>query len=73
MSIDSLREWIAGHPPDDGAFVQTLAGVADRVIAGEELRFAVNELLDELKLLPRHDLVARAIGERPRPTWDRRA
>jgi hypothetical protein len=73
MSIDSLAEWIAAHPPDDGAFVQTLAGVADRVLAGVDLRVAVRELLDELKLLPRNDLVARAIGERPRPTSDRRA
>lgn len=73
MSIDSLAEWIAVHPPDDGAFVQTLAGVADRVLAGEDLRVAVRELLDELKLLPRRELVARAIRDRPRPTSDRRA
>jgi len=73
MSIGSLAEWIAAHPPSDGAFVQTLAGVADRVIGGEDLRFAVREFLDEIKLLPRPELLARAIAERPRPTPDRRA
>jgi len=73
MSIGSFPEWLAAHPPDDGAFVQTLAGVADRVIAGEELRMAVRELLDELELLPRSDLLTRAISGRPRPTGDPRA
>lgn len=73
MSIDSLSEWIAAHPPSDDAFAQSLAGAADRVIAGEELRFAVRELLDELKLLPRRDLLERAIRERPKPIGDRRA
>lgn len=73
MSIGSFPEWLAAHPPDDGAFVQTLAGVADRVIAGEELRVAVRELLDELALLPRRDLLTRAIRDRPRLTGDPRA
>jgi len=73
MSIDYLSEWIAAHPPGDDAFTQSLAGAADRVIAGAELRFAVRELRDELKLLPRRDLLERAIRERPKPTGDRRA
>ena len=73
MSIDSLAEWIAANPPDDRAFVQTIAGVADRVVAGEDLRVAVRELLDELKLLPRPELLERAIRDRPRLTADRRA
>lgn len=73
MSIDSFAEWIAAHPPDDRVFVQTLAGVADRVIAGEDLRVAVRELLDELRLLGRHELIARAIRDPPRPTGDARA
>lgn len=34
---------------------------------------AVRELLDELKLLPRRDLLARAICDRPRLTGDDRA
>ncbi len=69
----SFPEWLAAHPPDDGAFVQTLAGAADRVIAGEGLRAAVRDLLDELQLLPRRDLIARAIRDRPRLTGDDRA
>ncbi|MDP2709996.1 MAG: hypothetical protein Q8O56_02135 [Solirubrobacteraceae bacterium] len=73
MRIESLPQWLAAHPPDDGAFVQSLAGVADRVIAGEDLRVGVRELLDELKLLPRRDLLARAIADRPAPTGSPRA
>jgi hypothetical protein len=44
----SLREWLARHPPPDSRFRQSLAGVAERVRAGEDLRFAVRELLDEV-------------------------
>lgn len=73
MGLDSLPQWIAANPPDDSAFVQTLAGVAERVVAGEDLRVAVRELLDELKLLPRRELIDRAIRDPPAPTADRRA
>jgi hypothetical protein len=69
----SLREWLAAHPPPDHAFRQSLAGVAERVQAGEDLRFAVREFLDEFALLPRDDLRRAAIDRRPAPTGDARA
>jgi len=41
---ETLKEWIAEHPPPDEAFQQSLTLVGERVLAGEELRFAVREL-----------------------------
>jgi hypothetical protein len=73
MSASSSKEWLAAHPPPDAAFKQTLAVVSERVQDGEDVRFAVREFLDEFQLLGRDDLRARAIGERPEPTGDRRA
>jgi hypothetical protein len=69
----SAKEWLAAHPPPDSAFKQTLALVSDRVRSGEDLLFAVREFLDEFNLLPRQDLKARAISDRPVPTADARA
>jgi hypothetical protein len=63
--MDSLHDWLAEHPPPDERFTQTLAGVAQRVRAGEELRFAVRELLDEFALRGRDDLRAAALAEEP--------
>lgn len=73
MGPETLREWIAEHPPPDRAFRQSLALVGERVLGGEELRFAVREFLDELALLPRLELRERAIAERPPDTGDRQA
>jgi hypothetical protein len=69
----SLREWLAEHPPPDRAFRQSLAGVAERLRAGDDLHFAVREFLDEFALLPRDDLRRAAIDRRPPPTGDPRA
>ena len=73
MGPETLREWIAEHPPPDQAFQQSLTLIGERVLAGEDLRFAVREFLDELALLPRGDLRQRAIAERPPDTRDQRA
>lgn len=73
MAAGTLREWLAAHPPPDASFRQTLALVSDRVRAGEDLRFAVREFLDEFQLLPRDELRTRAIRARPEPTADPRA
>jgi hypothetical protein len=70
---ESSSEWLAEHPPPDSAFRQRLAVVAERVRAGEDLRFAVREFLDEFALLPRDDLRGRAIEQRAEPTGDPRA
>jgi hypothetical protein len=63
--MDTLRDWLAEHPPADERFTQTLASVAERVRAGEDLRFAVRELLDEFALRGRDDLRAAALAEEP--------
>lgn len=63
--MDSLRDWIAEHPPADERFTQTVAVVADRVRGGEDLRFAVRELLDEFALRGRDDLRAAALRDEP--------
>lgn len=70
MGPETLREWIAAHPPPDQAFRQSLTLVGERVAAGEELHFAVREFLDELALLPRPELRERAIAARPPDTGD---
>lgn len=63
--MESVRDWIAAHPPPDERFTQTVAGVADRVRGGEDLRFAVRELLDEFALRGRDELRAAALAEEP--------
>lgn len=68
MSSTGFKGWLAAHPPPDSAFRQSLAHVGARVLGGEELRFAVREFLDEVGLLPRLDLIERAISERPAAT-----
>jgi hypothetical protein len=65
--MDTLRDWLAEHPPADERFTQTVAGIAQRVQAGEDLRFAVRELLDEFALRGRDDLRAAAFAEEPSP------
>jgi hypothetical protein len=68
----TLRDWLAEHPPPDGAFTQTAAGVARRAVAGEAFLPAVRELLDEFSLLQTDTQRARALAERPPPTGDPR-
>jgi len=68
MPATSSKEWLAAHPPPDSAFVQSLAHVSARVRSGEELGFAAREFLDEFELLPRSDLMDRAIRQRPELT-----
>jgi hypothetical protein len=63
--METLRDWLAEHPPPDERFTQTVAGVAMRVQDGEDLRFAVRELLDEFALRGRDDLRARALVAEP--------
>lgn len=70
---ESLAGWIAAHPPADGAFTQTIAGVAERVRAGDTLAVAIRELLDEAALLPDDRLRQRLLASEPAPTGDRRA
>lgn len=68
----TLRDWLAANPPPDDHFMQSLAGVALRVVAGEDLLYAVREFLDEFAIAPRSELRQRAIDERPQPAADKR-
>lgn len=63
--METVRDWLAAHPPPDERFTQTLATVAERVRGGEDLRFAVRELLDEFALRGRDDLRTRALADEP--------
>jgi hypothetical protein len=63
--METLRDWIAEHPPRDERFTQTIATVAERVRGGEDLRFAVRELLDEFALRGRDELRMQALAEEP--------
>lgn len=66
----SLRDWLREHPPDDGAFSQSAAGVARRVLGGDDFRVAVRELLDEFGLLVSDGQRRRALAERPDTTGE---
>lgn len=70
MEAETFRDWLAAHPPDDAVFTQTAAGVARRVLAGEDFRVAVRELLDEFSLLLSDEQRARSIAEEPPYTGD---
>lgn len=72
MAEGTLKDWLAEHPPPDGAFTQSLEVVAERAREGEDFRVAVREFLDEFALLPRTDLQARAVSARPCLTGNRR-
>lgn len=63
--METLRDWLDEHPPPDERFTQTLRTVAERVREGEDLRFAVRELLDEFALRGRDELRAQALAEEP--------
>lgn len=68
----STNAWLAANPPPDSAFRQSLAGVAQRALAGESFDFAVRELLDEFSLLQTTEQRAQAIAEEPQLTGDPR-
>jgi len=68
----TLKQWVAEHPPDESAFTQSIAGIADRHAAGEDFWIAMRELLDEFDLAPTEEIRQGAIFECPRPTGDLR-
>ena len=70
--METLGDWLAAHPPPDGAFTQSLAGVAGRVRAGEDLFHCVRELLDEVALMATDEQRSRAIAVPPVPLDDLR-
>lgn len=71
-SESTLSDWLTANPPPAERFTQTLAGIAERVVNGEDLRFAVREFLDEFAVRG-DELRVAALAERPRSTGDPRA
>ncbi len=69
-ALITRSEWLASHPP--ARLTQTLAGVALRVVGGEDFRYAVREFLDEFSLRGDSSSRAEAIAERPVATGDPR-
>ena len=69
---DTLRDWLAAHPPPDERYTQSLAGIPVRVRAGDEFLVAVRELLDEFGLAVTDAQRRRAIEAEPGETGDRR-
>jgi len=65
-----LRDWLREHPLPDTAFVQTVAGIAARALAGDDFWVAVREFLDEFALLQTDAQRARAISDPPPLTGD---
>ncbi len=63
--------WLASHPPPAERLTETLAGVAQRVLGGEDFRYAAREFLDEFALRGDDRLRAAAIAQRPASTGDR--
>ncbi len=70
--LKTRSEWLAANPPPGERLTETLAGVADRVRAGEDFRHAAREFLDEFSLRGDDGTRASAIRERPRPSGDAR-
>lgn len=63
--MSGTADFLRAHPVDPGRYRRTLADAARRVAAGEDLRFAVREVLDELALLPDARARARSIADEP--------
>lgn len=70
--LTTSSEWLAANPPRADRMTQTLAGVASRVLAGEEFNHAVREFLDEFSLRGDDRSRAEAIFARPEETGDAR-
>lgn len=68
----SLRAWLEGNPPAAERYTQTLAGVAERIVQGEDPRHAVREFLDEYALRVSPQLRQVAVDAEPRPSGDPR-
>lgn len=70
--LTTSSEWLAAHPPAVERLHETLAGVSDRVRAGDEFGRAVREFLDEFSLRGDDRSRAEAIADRPEPSGDAR-
>lgn len=70
--LTTRSDWLATHPPAAKRLTQTLAGVAQRVEAGDDFHHAVREFLDEFALRGDDSSRAEAIAARPAGAGSRR-
>lgn len=69
---DTIRDYLRLHPVSTSYPRQTVAVLAERVAAGEDVLFCTREFLDELARAATEADRARLITERPRSLPDRR-
>jgi len=72
QQLTTRSDWLASHPPAPERLTQTLAGVAQRVRAGEDFHPVVREFLDEFALRPSACSRSEAIEGRPSATGEPR-
>jgi len=70
--LATRSDWLTTHSPGPERLTQTLAGVAQRVEAGDDFHCAVREFLDEFALRGDDSLRAEAIAARPASAGDPR-
>jgi hypothetical protein len=70
--LETRSEWLRAHPVPAERLTQTLAGVAGRVLRGEDFHRAVREFLDEFAIAGDDRWLQEAIDERPETTGENR-
>lgn len=65
-------DWLAANPPAASSLTETLSGVAERTLAGEDFHHAAREFLGEFPFRLDDEARSAAISERPEPTGDPR-
>lgn len=70
--LSAQSDWLTSHPPAPESLTQTLAGVAQRALSGEDFHLAIREFLDEFALRGDERSRAEAIAERPLSTGEPR-
>jgi hypothetical protein len=70
--LETRSEWLTAHPVPAERLTQTLAGVAGRVLCGDDFHYAVREFLDEVAVASDDRWLQTAIAEPPEATGDAR-
>ena len=70
--LTTRSDWLRSNPPASHLPAETLAGVALRVIEGEDFRHAVREFLDAFALRGEDRARGEVIAQSPEPTGDPR-
>lgn len=69
--MDSLKDWLLQNPPQDDQFTASISSVAQEILGGQTLSFAVREFLDQIALMSPSQ-IQQAILERPQDTGEAR-